>query len=106
VRSARSQPHEAVAPDTGSGVSAAEASARPGDLAPGDVGPGDLAPGDLGPAGDIDDSGRFAHDLEDALYYLRRGCVPCAERYFDRARRHGASQADIEAARLRASGDR
>jgi alkylhydroperoxidase family enzyme len=37
--------------------------------------------------------------LDDALYYLRRGCEPCAERHFDRARRHGATEDQIEAVR-------
>jgi hypothetical protein len=37
--------------------------------------------------------------LDDALYYLRHGCEPCAERQFDRARRHGATEDQIEAVR-------
>lgn len=37
--------------------------------------------------------------LDDALYYLRRGCEPCAERQFDRARRYGATEDQIEAVR-------
>jgi Carboxymuconolactone decarboxylase family len=37
--------------------------------------------------------------LDDALYYLRRGCEPCAERHFDRARRHGATEDQVEAVR-------
>jgi alkylhydroperoxidase family enzyme len=40
--------------------------------------------------------------LDDALYYLRRGCEPCAERHFDRARRHGATEDQIEAVRAAA----
>jgi hypothetical protein len=43
--------------------------------------------------------GRAEAALDDALYYLRRGCEPCAERQFDKARRHGASEAQIEAVR-------
>jgi Carboxymuconolactone decarboxylase family len=41
--------------------------------------------------------------LDDALYYLRQGCEPCADRYFDRARRHGASEDQIEAVRAAAA---
>ncbi|MGA2529305.1 MAG: carboxymuconolactone decarboxylase family protein [Acidimicrobiales bacterium] len=37
--------------------------------------------------------------LDYAVYYLRHGCEPCAERHFDRARRNGASEEQIEAAR-------
>jgi hypothetical protein len=42
---------------------------------------------------------RIASELDDALYYLRRGCVPCAERHFDLARGHGASDEQITAVR-------
>jgi alkylhydroperoxidase family enzyme len=42
---------------------------------------------------------RIASELDDALYYLRRGCEPCAERHFDLARRHGASDEQIKAVR-------
>jgi hypothetical protein len=42
---------------------------------------------------------RIASELEDALYYLRRGCLPCAERHFDLARRHGASDEQVRAVR-------
>lgn len=44
-------------------------------------------------------AGRVASELDDALYYLRRGCVPCAERHFDLARGHGASDEQIKAVR-------
>ncbi|MGH3395084.1 MAG: carboxymuconolactone decarboxylase family protein [Streptosporangiaceae bacterium] len=40
---------------------------------------------------------RAASALDDALYYLRQGCEPCAQRYFDRARAHGATEAQIAA---------
>jgi hypothetical protein len=40
--------------------------------------------------------------LDDALYYLREGCEPCADRYFDRARRHGATEDQVEAVRAAA----
>jgi hypothetical protein len=64
---------------------------------------GDLGkPGLPTPFGRINDSIEFEHDLDDAVYFLQHGCVPCAERYFDRARRHGAGETDIDAARLRA----
>jgi hypothetical protein len=43
--------------------------------------------------------GRAEVALDDALYYLRRGCEPCAERQFDKARRHGATEAQVEAVR-------
>jgi len=43
--------------------------------------------------------GRAEIALDDALYYLRRGCEPCAERQFAKARRHGATEAQIEAVR-------
>ncbi len=42
-------------------------------------------------------------ELDDALYYLRHDCVPCAERHFELARKHGASDADVEAIRTQAS---
>jgi Carboxymuconolactone decarboxylase family len=31
-------------------------------------------------------------ELDDALYYLRHDCVPCADRHFDLARRRGATE--------------
>ncbi len=42
-------------------------------------------------------AGRAASALDDALYYLRQDCEPCAQRYFDRARAHGATEAQIAA---------
>ncbi len=45
------------------------------------------------------DRARAASELDDALHYLRRGCVPCADRHFELALRHGATQAQIEAVR-------
>lgn len=42
---------------------------------------------------------RIAGELDDALYYLRRGCLPCAERHFDLARTHGASDDQVRAVR-------
>jgi hypothetical protein len=45
------------------------------------------------------DPARAASELDDALYYLRRGCVPCADRHFDLARRHGATADQVEAVR-------
>lgn len=39
-----------------------------------------------------------ASDLDDALYYLRHDCEPCAQRCFDKARAHGATEAQIAAA--------
>jgi hypothetical protein len=42
-------------------------------------------------------AGRVARALDDALYYLRQDCEPCAQRYFDRARAHGATEAQIAA---------
>jgi hypothetical protein len=42
---------------------------------------------------------RIASELDDALYYLRRGCLPCAERHFDLARGHGASDEQVKAVR-------
>jgi len=41
--------------------------------------------------------------LDDALYYLREGCEPCADRYFDRARRHGATEDQVESVRAAAA---
>lgn len=38
-----------------------------------------------------------ASDLDDALYYLRHDCEPCAQRCFDKARAHGATEAQIAA---------
>ena len=46
--------------------------------------------------------GRAEIALDDALYYLRRGCEPCAERQFDKARRHGATEDQVEAVRAAA----
>jgi hypothetical protein len=40
---------------------------------------------------------RLASELDDALYYLRRGCLPCAERHLDRARRYGATGEQVDA---------
>ena len=48
-------------------------------------------------------AGRAASALDDALYYLRQGCEPCAQRYFDRARAHGATEAQITAVRVAAA---
>jgi hypothetical protein len=42
---------------------------------------------------------RAASELDDALYYLRRGCVPCADRHFDLALRHGATQDQVDGVR-------
>jgi len=53
----------------------------------------------------IDDAAEVASALDDALYHLRRGCEPCAERYFDRARRYGATGDQIEAVRAAALAD-
>lgn len=44
----------------------------------------------------------YEEDLDDAVYYIGHGCLPCAERCFEKARRHGADEAQIEAARLSA----
>jgi AhpD family alkylhydroperoxidase len=44
-------------------------------------------------------AGRAERELDDALYYLRRGCGPCAQRHFDRALRHGATAEQIDAVR-------
>jgi hypothetical protein len=49
--------------------------------------------------GAVGAAGRIASELDDALYYLRRGCLPCAERHFDLARGHGASDEQIKAVR-------
>jgi len=46
--------------------------------------------------------GRAERALDDALYYLRRGCEPCAQRHFDRALRHGATAEQIDAIRAAA----
>jgi Carboxymuconolactone decarboxylase family len=46
--------------------------------------------------------GRAEIALDDALYYLGRGCEPCAERQFDKARRHGATEEQVEAVRAAA----
>ena len=51
-----------------------------------------------GVAASTDSRDRYEHDLDDAIYYLKHDCVPCAERHFDRARRHGASDEQIEGA--------
>jgi hypothetical protein len=40
-------------------------------------------------------------ELDDALYYLRANCVPCAERHFDKARLLGATEEAIAAVRAR-----
>jgi Carboxymuconolactone decarboxylase family len=53
------------------------------------TGPGAAGPG---PA-----EAQIAGELDDALYYLRRGCVPCAERHLDLARRHGATAQQVDA---------
>ena len=61
------------------------------------------------PRPQADLNGRYAslsqaeRELDDALYYLRHECVPCAERHFELARQHGASDADIAAIRAQAS---
>jgi hypothetical protein len=44
-----------------------------------------------------DDAGQAVIALDDALYYLRRGCEACADRHLDRARRFGATSDQIEA---------
>jgi hypothetical protein len=44
-----------------------------------------------------DDAGQAVIALDDALYYLRRGCESCADRHLDRARRFGATSDQIEA---------
>jgi hypothetical protein len=52
---------------------------------------------------DTDQPGRSAatagSELDDALYYLRHDCEPCAERHFALARRLGATDEMI--ARIR-----
>jgi hypothetical protein len=48
------------------------------------------------------EASRAENYLDDALYYLRHGCEPCADRYFDRARWHGATEAQVEAVRAAA----
>ncbi len=61
------------------------------------------------PRPDADLAERYARlspagrELDDALYYLRHDCEPCAQRHFELARQHGASDADIAAIRARAS---
>lgn len=40
---------------------------------------------------------RVASELDDALYYLRRDCRPCAQRHLDLARRYGASDEQVDA---------
>jgi AhpD family alkylhydroperoxidase len=42
---------------------------------------------------------RAASELDDARYYLRRGCGPCADRHLDLAIRHGATQEQVDAVR-------
>jgi hypothetical protein len=66
----------------------------------------DLARGDQpqDPIARAADLRQLESHIADAVYYLRHSCEPCAERHFDRARRHGASEEQIEAARLRARG--
>jgi hypothetical protein len=44
-----------------------------------------------------DDAGQAVIALDDALYYLRRGCESCADRHLDRARQFGATSDQIEA---------
>ncbi|GEM_PF-4854449 len=44
-----------------------------------------------------------ARELDDARYYLRHGCPPCAERHFGLARRHGATEEEIAAVRAAAA---
>jgi hypothetical protein len=36
-------------------------------------------------------------ELDDALYYLRTDCVPCAERHFEKARLIGATEEAVAA---------
>lgn len=54
---------------------------------------------DVSARGGLDgyDAGQAVIALDDALYYLRRGCDSCADRHFDRARRFGATSDQIEA---------
>jgi exonuclease VII small subunit len=40
---------------------------------------------------------RVDRELDDALYYLREGCKPCAQRHLDLARRFGATEEQIAA---------
>jgi hypothetical protein len=42
-------------------------------------------------------------ELDDALYYLRTDCLPCAERHFEKARLMGASEEAIAAVRAQYS---
>jgi hypothetical protein len=60
------------------------------------------------PAGDggkADQADRAVQELDDALYYLRHDCEPCAERHFQLALRHGATVDQVAATRqLAASG--
>src|SRR6202042_2403616 len=44
-----------------------------------------------------DDARQAVIALDDALYYLRRGCESCADRHLDRARRFGATSEQIAA---------
>jgi len=46
------------------------------------------------------DQDRAERELDDALYYLREGCEPCAERHLSLARRFGATDEQIAGARL------
>ena len=46
---------------------------------------------------------RAARELEDALYYLREGCRPCAQRHLTLARRFGATERQIAAVQLAGS---
>jgi Carboxymuconolactone decarboxylase family len=46
------------------------------------------------------DQDRAERELDDALYYLREGCEPCAERHFSLARRFGATDEQIARVRL------
>jgi len=52
--------------------------------------------------GSANGAGRAERELDDALYYLREGCEPCAQRHFDLALRHGATHAQVEAVRTAA----
>ncbi len=45
---------------------------------------------------------RAGQELDDALYYLREGCEPCAQRHFDLALRYGATQQQVETVRAAA----
>lgn len=38
---------------------------------------------------------RVTAELDDAFYYLRHDCQPCAERHFQLALRHGATPEQI-----------